>query len=108
MLTLNNQGIDVNKLKIGTRIFVATKNSLYKFLKEDADTLVVQGGKLKKPTKVNFSGSTFGGSVIKVGWIGHQMYMEMYIIKSKKTFKTSQVVAARVVGDNWEYSMDWK
>ncbi len=104
------KGINVHKLKAGTILFVVTKNNLYKLVKTKEDRMVIaEGGKLLGgPTEVVFSGSTFGGSMIKIGWIGHGMFMEMYVLKEKRRIKTSYVKSARIIGDGWEYDMDWE
>jgi hypothetical protein len=102
-------GIDVNRLKAGTILLITTKNNLYKLIKTDREGVVyAQGGKyFTEPTEVYFSGSTFGGSMIKIGWIGYGMIMEMHIIEKKKGIKTSPVQTARVIGNGWEYDLDW-
>lgn len=103
------RGIDVRKLKAGTILLVMTKNNLYKLVKTDKDGVVyAQGGKyLIEPVEVYFSGSTFGGSMIKIGWIGYGMIMEMHIIEKKKGIKTSPVQAVKIIGNGWEYDIDW-
>ena len=117
MLTINlteskclDYGIDVHKLKAGTIILALTRNSLYKIIKGSRDQydITIQGGKyFRKPTVANFSGSTFGGSMMKIGWIGYGMYMELYSLDHKKKYKTTPVEAARIIGNGWEYDMDW-
>ena len=104
-------GINVHLLKPETIVLVVTKNNLYKIIKGDEDKhdAFVQGGKLFPELKrIKFTGSTFGGSMLKIGWIGKEMLMELYSIEEKKLYRTSEVVAARVVGDGWEYDMDWE
>jgi len=103
------RGIDVHRLKAGMIVLVTTKNSLYKLIKTAEHGIVyVQGGKyFIESTEVYFSGSTFGGSMIKVGWIGYGMIMELHIIEKKKAIKTSPIRAARVIGNGWEYDIDW-
>lgn len=103
-------GINVHKLKPGTIVFVITKNSMYKIIKVNGDqySITIQGDKrFHQPINANFSGSTFGGSIIKLGWIGCGMNMEIYVPAYKKTYVTTSVKAARVVGDGWEYDMEW-
>jgi hypothetical protein len=101
-------GIDVFKLKPGTLITVRTKNSLYKFKTTDKQgKLLGIGGKyLPEEREIYFSGSTFGGSCIKIGWIGYLMHMELWI--GKKVIKTTSVQDASIEGDGWKYEMDWK
>ncbi len=104
-------GIDVHALKPDTAILVVTKNNLYKLVKgsEDKYEVFIQGGKLfPEIKKIKFTGSTFGGSMLKIGWIGKEMLMEMYCIEDKKLYRTSGVVAARIIGNGWEYDMEWE
>ncbi len=101
-------GIDVHKLKPGTMVIAVTKNNLYKITKGSKDQydVTVQGGKFfRQPTSANFSGSTFGGSMMKIGWIGYGMYMEIHA--NGKKVRTTGVRAAKIVGDGWEYDMEW-
>ena len=117
MLTINlndskclEYGINVHRLKVGTVILALTRNSLYKIIKgaRDQHDITIQGGKyFTEPTPANFSGSTFGGSMMKIGWIGYGMYMEIYAISHKKKYKTTPVEAAKIVGAGWEYDMEW-
>lgn len=117
MLTINlteskclDCGINVHRLKAGTTILALTKNSLYKIIKGSRDQydITIQGGKyFLNPTNANFSGSTFGGSIMKMGWIGYGMYMELYALDHKKKYKTTPVEAAKIIGDGWEYDMEW-
>lgn len=104
------QGIDVHKLKAGTVLLVVTQNSLYKIIKGERDQydVTIQGGKhFREAGPANFSGSSFGGSMMKIGWIGFGMFMEFYSFGHKARYKTTAVQAARVVGDGWEYDMEW-
>jgi hypothetical protein len=95
-------GIDVSKLKTGTKLIVETINSKYDITILDGRKVLVQGGKyFKNPTESVLIGSTFGGSMIKVGWIGYDMYMEI------GTIRTSSVKTATIVGDDWQYEMKW-
>lgn len=103
-------GIDVHRLKAGIMLLVLTRNTLYKITKRSDDqyAVTVEGGKFfKKPTHANFSGSTFGGSIMKIGWIGYGMCMEMYSLHHRKKYHTTPVEAARIIGPGWEYDMEW-
>jgi hypothetical protein len=112
IIKLNStNGINVHLLKMGTIIWVVTKNNKYKLTKgfRDKYDVVIRGGRyFKEPTEVNFTGSTFGGSMLKIGWIGYCMHMEMYVPSLKTTITTSSVQEAAVIGNGWEYVFDWK
>jgi len=111
MLNLqSDRGINVHNLKPGIIVLVSTKNSTYKIVKGDKDKhhIIVQGGsRFPEPTDSNFAGSTWGGSMIKTGWIGYGMHMEIHVPSVKKSYITSRVWAAKVIGDGWEYEMEW-
>ncbi len=100
-----NQGVNIHKLKAGTKIIVTTKNSTYTLeVTKNKGEIWAQGGKkLPERQKVYFTGSTFGGSMIKLGWIGLAMYMEMHF--NNKILKTSSVRAAKIIGDGWDYDV---
>ena len=103
-------GINIHLLKPDILVLVVTKNNLYKLTKghEDKYDVSIQGGKLfPEAKKIKFTGSTFGGSMLKIGWIGKGMLMEMYCVEDDKVYKTSGVMAARIIGDGWEYDMEW-
>lgn len=99
-------GINTNKLSVGTKATVKTNNSTYaiEFLGEGRCN--VQGGKyFPEPTEVIFPGSNFGGSMLKIGWIGYKMHMEFF--HKGRTIVTSPVRGAKIAGPDWEYEMEW-
>lgn len=101
----NNPGIDVNRLKTGTKLKIKTINSLYEFeVLPERGYLLAQGGKyIKEKQVVWLTGSTYGGSMLRIGWISLDMHMEIWIGKRKLT--TSCVKNAMIIGDNWKYSL---
>ena len=62
----------------GTRALVKTKNSLYTIEKRQDGKTYIKGHEKYCPAFVEATifGSNFGGSMLKVGWIGVGMYME--------------------------------
>jgi hypothetical protein len=100
-------GIDIKKLKSGTKITIRTLNSTYEMeVGEQENEVLIQGGEyFSQPQIVHFCGSTWGGSAICLGWIGYGMHMELYWDDKKLT--TSAVQEAVITGDNWEYKIDW-
>ena len=100
-------GIDVHKLRPGTKIEVQTKNSLYcmEILQEPGCVAVKGGPHFPELEPAEFDGSNWGGSMLKVGWIGYEMQMELRTTKKKVV--TTPVQAAKVIGEGWEYAMDW-
>lgn len=102
-------GVDVHKLPFGTTLLVVTQNNLYKITKKHGSEVIVQGGKyMIEPSEAVFAGSSFGGSMLKIGWIDYGLLMEFYVKKIKKNIKTSPVKAVRILGNGWEYDMEWK
>jgi hypothetical protein len=116
MMTLDDRkmksGVDTRRLPPGTKFFVRTKNSLYVIENLDYGGRVrVQGGKyFKNPTEVQFAGSTFGGSAIKVGWLGYRLRMEFYWKErgGRCRITTSGVRDVLIKTDNYEYRMGWE
>jgi len=102
------QGIDVTKLEPGTLIEVNTIKSIYLLqITDESNQIIAHGGKhLPTPKEVRFNGSTFGGSMLKLNYIGYGMHMEMGITDRKK-ITTSPVIKAKIIGEGWEYEMEW-
>jgi len=102
-------GIDVSKLPQGTKLLVKTHYSLYVIEKLDyGNKVLVKGGKyFTKPKEVNFPGSTWGGSCIKVNWIGYGMRMEFQLPGLRK-ITTSGVKNATIIAPTYQYTMNWE
>jgi len=74
------EGVTLKMLAAGETIHVRTQNNDYRILLLDPETsrALVQGGPFfAEPTEATVSGSTFGGSMIKLGWIGPGLCMEI-------------------------------
>jgi len=74
------RGVAIDSLAPGTSVIVATSHSCYRFVIEDPRRYraTITGGKMfADPTGVRIDGATVGGSVIKAGWIGVGMRMEL-------------------------------
>ena len=100
-------GVNIVLLQPGIKIEVQTRNTLYhiEILDPNEGKIKIQGGKyFPEPTEAYLHGSTWGGSMLKLQWIGHEMHME---IGAHKVVTTSAVQAAKVIGPNWEYRLDW-
>ena len=73
-------GVTLNELEPGTRITVVTKHSTYRFdLIDGAEgrATVTGGSVFPEPTDVYVEGATAGGTVIKSGWIGVGLRLEL-------------------------------
>jgi hypothetical protein len=85
---------------------VYTKNSTYELIIGNNE-VIVQGGKFfPEPTKAILNGSTWGGSMIKLGWIGYGMCMEI-ARPGLSCVTTSPVRDAKIIGPNYDYTMEW-
>ena len=91
-------GIDVRSLPPGTEIDVDTRNSRYRFviLEGSGSNALVQGGPyFHEETKVRINGSLLGGSLLKSGWIGLGMCVE--ILAGSERVSTSRVRSIAIV-----------
>jgi hypothetical protein len=107
---IENGGIQISEQKVGTKIIVETKNSTYEFtiVNPEERKIKIKGGEFwEEPHEVYFCGSTWGGSMLKLGWIGYGMHMEFGHHEKPGVITTSMVKKATIVGDDWEYSFDW-
>ena len=100
-------GISIQSLNEGDRIFVTTKRTNYIIEKIKDQEIKIKGGKhFPEDTEVLLKGSTWGTSLIKLGWIGYNMLMEIHT-KNGKILSTSPVKSATIVANDWTYTMDW-
>jgi hypothetical protein len=72
-------GIDVRSLPAGSEVVVGTCNSRYRFVMLDAGgrNAMVEGAYFPQETTVRIEGSTFGGSLLRIGWIGLDLFLEL-------------------------------
>ena len=74
-------GIGLIDVDAFTTLVVRTDNSVYRItiLQPYLREVVVQAGKFfPERTRVCLSGSTFGGSCLKMGWVGLGLHMELH------------------------------
>jgi hypothetical protein len=91
------EGVALITLKACDMIHVRTHNSVYKIFMLDPESgrALAQGGAyFTEPVEVTVSGSTFGGCMLKVGWLGVGFRMEIYV-NGQRTV-TSPVQTLRV------------
>lgn len=70
-------GVWLKDLKIGDTVFVQTQNSMYRIVKtSDGYTIEGHPKYCPKPTEARINGSTWGGSMIKSGFLGGGMHLE--------------------------------
>lgn len=67
-----------NVLAVGKTLLVQTKNTLYRIEKRGEDEFYISGNArfCPEPARVTIHGSNFGGSMLKLGWVGRGMYLE--------------------------------
>lgn len=74
------EGVALQSLEAGTVLNVITRHSNYRVVVLDPvrQRVLVTGGRLfPESTEVRFEGATVGGSVLKIGWIGTGLRLEM-------------------------------
>jgi hypothetical protein len=85
-------GIDLRSLPAGTAVVVDTRHSRYRFvmLDESGRNALVEGGRyFPRATTARVEGSTLGGSLLKVGWIGLGLFVEL-------SFGGKRIITSRV------------
>jgi hypothetical protein len=73
-------GVHLRELSPFQVVCAKTQNNEYRIVPIDPHRgeVLIQGGQyFMQPSEAHFSGSTFGGCMIKVGWIGVGMSMEI-------------------------------
>ncbi|MSO84014.1 MAG: hypothetical protein EXQ53_12095 [Acidobacteria bacterium] len=72
-------GITLRDLEPLTTLLVRTYNSLYRIVISRNTAVFVQGGQFfPEMTVARLDGSSFGGSFLKMGWIGVGLRMEIW------------------------------
>ena len=111
-MTTKEDGLDLRKLAVGTKLDIKTKNHLYIAEKIDGDKFAVTSDNpdyfaLTQDTFI--LGSTDGSSAIKLAHIVIGMRMQFphpnYMERFDKFLTTSEVESIKIKGPNrdWEY-----
>ena len=90
-------GVTLEKLEPCDTIHARTYNSDYEIfmLDPEAGRALVKGGKyFDDPMEAIVSGSNFGGSMLKLGWLGHGLRMEFNV--NGHRIQTSPIMELRV------------
>lgn len=108
-------GITINKLKPGSKIVAKTRNTEYilEIIDPTKDIVLISGNQrfCPFPVRARLNGSTWGGSMIKIGFIGKDMHMEVVVLNSDDSyhshFTTTAVQEATLIGpDNaWKFKL---
>lgn len=114
MAAINATGLNMSLLSPKTKLFVETTNSFYEIVIVEAKQIEIFGGTLKdggirfpRPVQAIFYGSTWGGSMIKVDWLGIGMLMEFKAENADKPVRTSLVRKIRIesADGNWNFTI---
>jgi hypothetical protein len=95
------EGFDVPSMEPLTLLVVRTENSIYRIilLHPGQSRIAVQGGRFfAKLTEARIAGSSFGGSLLKMAWIGVGLHLELYA--GGQRIVTSRVRAIEIQQDN--------
>ena len=96
-LISNTSGADLRQLNKGDLVFIRTMNSLYRIeiLDPASNQVTIQGGSFfSLPTSALLRGSSKGGAILKMGWIGVGLQME--IVLSQKCDPTQSIVTSPI------------
>ena len=94
------EGVNIRELEPLTTLLVQTMNSLYRIipLEVGRSRIMVQGGQFFPDlVEAHLAGSTFGGSFLKMHWIGVGLHME--INANGERIVTSPVRSFRIEQD---------
>ena len=86
-------GVDIRDLSPGTTVIVRTRHSCYRLVMVEPETrrVLVSGGEwFPVPTEAQLVGATGGGSMLKPGWIGVGLKVELR--------QTNQRITTSLVG----------
>ena len=95
--------VQYDKLDVGAKVIVKTKNSTYILEKVDDSRFdtYISGGYFERKygdkVKVHINGCTWGGSMLAVGKIEVDMILEVTIEESNVTITTSRIKDVEVV-----------
>jgi hypothetical protein len=93
----DRDGIALREIEPLGTLLARTENSVYRIipLENGSSRVLIQGGRFfPEPTEVRFAGSGFGGSFLKLGWIGLGLRME--ILWDGQRIITSRIRAVQV------------
>jgi hypothetical protein len=94
-------GVEIAGLPALTTLDIQTHNTHYQVILLDPNEskAIVQGGRFfTQPSEVYLCGSSYGGTLLKMAWIGYDMRME--IMSEGRRIVTSPVVSIETVGDS--------
>lgn len=88
-------GVWLKDIPEGSYALIETRNTMYKLSHLKDGSWEISGNKrfCPNPCKVMVNGSTFGGSMLRIGWIGMGMHLELYFpsLTSFSVVTTTQI-----------------
>ena len=94
------EGVSLHALAPLTTLLVHTMNSVYRIILLEAahSRILVQGGQFFPDlVEAHLAGSSFGGSLLKMAWIGVGLHMEIHSDGTR--IVTSQIRSVRIEQD---------
>ena len=89
-------GVYLDDVPTGKHIYMQTKNTKYVIVKVGEDWYIQGNEKYcAEPTECHIAGSTWGGSMLKLGFIGVGMYLE-FGVEGHPSVLTSQIQTVEV------------
>jgi hypothetical protein len=85
-------GAKIVDLPIGRTLLVKTKNTTYRIRRESQEVYTIHGHAkyCPTPTPCSIHGSTWGGSMLKMGYVGRGMHLE-FGIRGHGTITTTEI-----------------
>lgn len=112
----NEKGFLISKLPSNIRIVLQTQKSKYEIENIEKENAIITGGTMPdgsvrfwKPTQITLIGSSWGGTMMRLNWIGKNMRFEFIEQKTKSHFLTSLVLGAAIESfdHKWCFILDW-
>lgn len=94
-------GVDLAAMQPGSILRMRTRNTLYTIGREPDGRFMVSGHPTycPSPTPMNIIGSTWGGSMIRVKYLGEGMHMEAVIMAGPHAGQT--ILTSSIQGFEW-------
>ncbi len=87
-------GVLLRHLEPLTELVVQTRNTRYRIVVDRDTAIVIQGGAFfPSPTRAHVEGASLGGNLLKVGWIGVGLRLE--VVADGRRIVTTPVLAIR-------------
>ena len=95
-------GVNIREAEPLVAILVTTRNSVYRIIplrRGHADVIVQGGAFFADPTEAHLTGSSFGGSLLKLHWIAVGMHMEIDAGRDEGPVTTTRVLSVTIERD---------